>query len=307
MSRDANACVACGGEVSVPVRDGLRDYEYGSAWTGEIRGCAACGLVHHWPMPTREQALAFYPQGYMHYNPDPSRLRAVLMNLYVGRIVATFRRLGVKPGDRLIDIGCAAGEKLALLREKLRVDTIGVEPSAYAARQARERYGLNVVEGTFPNPAIAPGSADFVQVNHVIEHDPDPVGLLNGIYEALKPGGWVVGETENIDCLSYRLFGRYWSLLHLPYHLLFFTPQTLRGVFARSRFGAGVRIESQTDAPAWSLSVQNFVRRRQPPGAGITRRIPGFLLLSIACVPLSWLERGSGPILRFYAQKRTGA
>ena len=46
--------------------------------------------------------------------------------------------------------------------------------------------------------------------------------------QSLKPGGYVVGETENIDCLSYRLFGPYWSLLHLPYHLLFFTPDTLR-------------------------------------------------------------------------------
>lgn len=304
MTSDAaTTCVACGGPVSVPVRDGLRDYEYGSAWTGGIRGCAECGLVHHWPMPTREQALAFYPQGYMHYNPDPSRLRAILMDLYVGRIVSAFRKLGAQPGQRFVDIGCAAGEKLALLRDKLGVEAIGVEPSAYAVRKARELYGLNVVEGTFPNTAIAPGSADFVQINHVIEHDPDPVGLLNSIYDALKPGGWVVGETENISCLSYRLFGRYWSLLHLPYHLLFFTPGTLRGVFARSHFGE-VQVESQPDAPAWSLSIQNYIRRKQPPGAGITKRIPGFLLLSVACVPLSWLESGNGPILRFFAQKR---
>jgi SAM-dependent methyltransferase len=203
-------------------------------------------------------------------------------------------------------VGCAAGEKLALLRDKLGFDVVGIEPSRYAVEKARSLYGLEVVEGTFPHAAIAPGSADFVQINHVIEHDPDPVGLLGHIHTALRPGGWVIGETENIDCLSYRVFGRYWSLLHLPYHLLFFTPKTLRDVFARSRFG-DVKIEPQTDAPAWSLSVQNFLRRRQPPGSGNTRRIPGFLLLSVLCVPVCQLEAGNGPILRFYAQKRPAA
>ncbi len=295
-------CAACGGVLSVPVRDDLRDYEYGSTWTGAIRSCAACGLTHHWPRPTREEALAFYPDGYMHYNPEPSRLRAFLMNLYMGRIFKTLRALGARPGDRLVDVGCAAGEKLALLRDKLGLAVLGIEPNATAAAKARSLYGLDVLASTFPHEQVVPASVKFVQINHVIEHDPDPVGLLNSIYAALEPGGYVLGETENIDCLSYRLFGRYWSLLHLPYHLLFFTPATLRDVFARSRFGA-VTVEPQTDAPAWSLSIQNYLRRGQPPGAGMTKRIPGFLLLSVLCVPLSWLETGNGPILRFYARK----
>lgn len=295
-------CVACGGAINEVVRDDLRDFEYGSPWTGAIRACGSCRLIHHYPMPTREQALALYPEGYMHFNPKPSGLRAFLMNLYIGRILETFRKLGAKPGMRLVDVGAAAGEKLALLRDQLQFDAVGVEPNSYAVQQARSIYGLRMIQGTMPNPAIAPGSADFVQINHVIEHDPDPVGLLNHLYDALKPGGWVIGETENIDCLSYRVFGRYWSLLHLPYHLLFFTPTTLRQVFDRSRFGP-VTIESQADAPAWSLSIQNWLRRNRPPGSGMTKRIPGFLLLSVACVPISWLERGNGPILRFYAQK----
>lgn len=295
-------CAACGGPLSVPVRDDLRDYEYGSAWTGAVRACAACQLVHHWPRPTREEALAFYPDGYMHYNPEPSRVRAFLMNLYMGRIFRTFRALGARAGDRLVDVGCAAGEKLALLRDKLGLEVLGIEPNTAAAAKARSIYGLDVVASTFPNERAGPASAKFVQINHVIEHDPDPVGLLDSIFETLEPGGYVIGETENIDCLSYRLFGRYWSLLHMPYHLLFFTPDTLRGVFARSRFGT-VTIEPQADAPAWSLSIQNWVRRNQPPGSGVTKRIPGFLLLSVLCVPLSWLEAGRGPILRFYARK----
>jgi hypothetical protein len=88
----------------------------------------------------------------------------------------------------------------------------------------------------------------------------------------------------------------------MPYHLLFFTPKTLRTVFDHSHFNA-VKIESQTDAPAWSLSIQNFIRRNHPPGAGVTKRIRGFLFLSMACIPIAWTETGNGPILRFYAQK----
>ncbi len=297
-----DGCVACGGPVDKRVAENQRDYEYGSTWQGAIAGCSRCGLIHQWPMPTREQALSYYPDGYAHYNPDDTWLRAFLMNLYVGRIVKTFLKLGVREGDRLVDIGCSAGEKLNLLRNKMKVEAIGVEPNAYAANKARERYGLEVINSVFPTEEIAPGTVDFIHINHVIEHDPDPVGLLNDIHTALKPGGWVIGETENIDCLSYRVFGEYWSLLHLPYHLLFFTRETLASVFERSRLGS-VHLDSVTDAFAWSLSLQNYLRRKRPPGGGKTERMRGYLFVSMVAVPVSWLEMGKGPILRFYAQK----
>ncbi|MBF0146737.1 MAG: class I SAM-dependent methyltransferase [Magnetococcales bacterium] len=301
---DLPVCISCSGPVDIVVLDQVRDYEYGVDWEGHIHACSHCGLAQQVPMPTARDALRFYPENYVHYQASPARgLRSVLMKLYTRRILARLRKLGVQPGQSLLDVGCGGGEKLALLRDGLQLKVIGVEPNAQAANNAREQFGLEVKTGFFPTPDLNPDSFDFVQINHVIEHVPNPVGLLEEIFRVLKPGGWVIGETENMDCLSFRLFGRYWSFLHTPFHLSFFTPKTLDGVFRRSSFKTCQTV-SQTDPSAWSLSLQNRLRRHLPPGQPRGARIPGYLLISVASVPVSWVERGSGPVLAFSARKQ---
>lgn len=299
-----DTCVVCAGTVGELVLGDLRDIEYQADWAGEIRACDQCKLVQQAPMLSVEEAIAYYPPVYAHYHPSkPGGIRAFLMRRYMRRTIQHFRQLGAGPGKRVLDIGCSAGEKLSILSNALGVEPVGVEPNETAAQSARDAYGIEVHNTTFPHAAIEPGSVDFVYINHVIEHVPDPVGLLDAIHTVLKPGGYVIGETESIDCLSFRFFQRYWSLLHVPYHLLFFTGDTLRTVFERSRFGdSPIEIKSLPDPTAWSLSTQNYLRRHRT-GKPATARMRGYLLLSLACVPVSWIERGRGPILRFHAQK----
>ena len=236
MNADINSpCGVCGAPVTVPYLDNVRDYQFGGIhWTGAIKGCSACGLLQQSPMPTREQALALYPENYTHYNFQPSNFRTMLMKLYFRDLIALLKKLGQKSGDKLLDIGCASGEKAAFLRDSLKLDVTGLEPNAQAAERAQTVFGVKTINDFFPTREIAPNTFDFIYFNHVIEHVPEPVRLLNAIAEALKPGGWLIGETENITAPSARIFGRYWSLCHLPFHLYFFfaanSAQYVRGL-----------------------------------------------------------------------------
>lgn len=296
------SCAICGTDDFAPFLSDLKDYQFGVDWKGEIRTCRCCGAIQQYPMPTQEEALAFYPEEYAHYHPDPSKLRELLVALYFRRTVALFRRLGCKAGDRLLDVGAGSGEKAAHLHRSLDLEVVCLEPNPLGAAAAREVHGLETINAFFPNDKIRPGSYSFVYINHVIEHVPDPIKLLNDINVTLAPGGWVIGETENINSLSFRTFKKYWSLLHVPYHLYFFTEQTLQGTFAHTKFERA-EVEFDVDPSAWLLSAINYLRRNQKE-IGAAQRIPGYKLFLIAAVPIAQLERPNGPIIRFWAQKQ---
>ncbi|GAB6094217.1 hypothetical protein JCM14469_04690 [Desulfatiferula olefinivorans] len=297
-------CAVCGSPVSLSFLSNLREVEYGLPWTGRLMQCPACGLVQQSPMPSVIEALSFYPDEYIHYNPQPEGFRGFLMGIYMQRTVRLLKRLGVRQGMTLLDIGCGAGEKLAVLRDRLGLDVRGVEPSASAAEKARSLFGLTVSAGTFDPSDYPDTSLDVVRINHVIEHVPDPVGLLDGIYRILKPGGLLIGETENLDCPSFTLFGRYWALLHLPYHLILFTKDTLRTTFERSAFTSATLIDTG-DPPAWSLSLQNVLRRKKTAAERSSSRMPGYVALTLASAPLTVLETrlAKGPVTTFHARK----
>lgn len=295
-------CILCGVVVEDIFIDDVRDLEYGADWKGTLGKCRSCQLVQQVPMLSVSEALSYYPEEYVHYTPTLTGLRTKLMHLYLKPIFKLFTENGVKRGQKLLDIGCGGGLKASILRDRFGLEVTGLEPNPSAAEHARSEFGLHVVNSTVPTNEIEPDSFDFILISHVIEHLPDPVAFLNHLNKYLKPGGCLIGETENIGCASFRLFGRYWSFLHVPYHLLFFTQESLRETFAKSDF-RGVTMSTATDPMAWSLSVQNFIRRNRKPGEHYNARIPGYLLLSLACVPLSWVEATSGPVLRFTATR----
>jgi SAM-dependent methyltransferase len=94
----------------------------------------------------------------------------------------------VRPGERVLDLGCGAGRFLGLLE-----DAVGAEISEEAARRARENVpGADVrllEDGAIP---LAHGSVDLVWCSEVLEHIPDVGAALNEIRRVLRPGGRVL-------------------------------------------------------------------------------------------------------------------
>lgn len=297
-------CVICGNPVTTCLFKTIREVEYGTQWYGSACACNKCGLIHQVPMPTEQEALAQYPEKYIHYNPYLIGLKGKLMKLYMRRTTTLLKRLGARPGDALLDIGCGAGEKLAILRDSLHLKVTGIEPALQAAKKAKDIFGLEVISDFFQPAYFKPASFDFIRINHVIEHVTDPVKLLDHIFILLKPGGWLIGETENCNCLSYKIFRKYWALLHFPYHLILFNKQTLALAFKKSEFGT-TSINDIYDPTAWSLSFQNFIRKKKPATKRPSSRLPGYTLLTICCYLLTWLERpwSEGAVVEFKSIK----
>jgi 2-polyprenyl-3-methyl-5-hydroxy-6-metoxy-1,4-benzoquinol methylase len=134
------------------------------------------------------------------------------------------KRTGPANGRLLLDVGAYIGVFVEVAAEA-GWDAWGVEPSQWAAAEAQNR-GLSVIFGTQDAPELAERQFDVVTMWDVIEHVDDPSAELAKAHRLLKPGGWLVVHTMDIDSLAARLLGARWPWL-MDMHLHYFSQKTL--------------------------------------------------------------------------------
>jgi methionine biosynthesis protein MetW len=155
-------------------------------------------------------------------------------------------RAMVRPGSRVLDVGCGTGATLRELRDALGCRVVGVEPNARRAEAARAE-GIPVLEGTLESldPASA-GRFDALLLLDVLEHLSDPAALLAQARDWLAPDGCVIASVPNVAHWTVRLdllrgrFDYTDAGIMDATHLRWFTGKTFRQLFD----GAGYRIDA---------------------------------------------------------------
>jgi 2-polyprenyl-3-methyl-5-hydroxy-6-metoxy-1,4-benzoquinol methylase len=224
--------------------------------------CSGCGLTFVSPRISSEQVTDLYSEsywrspaakdyGYTDYRKDaPHWLR-------------TYRRRAevlprLSPGSRVLDVGCAAGFFLEVMRER-GFDTWGVEVSAPIAEEAQRRLGRERIHvGTLDNAPYQEGEFDLVTFWDVVEHLPDPVEVLRQARPLLKPGGLLLIETQNVESRFARLMGRRWQHFKQAEHLWHFSPSTATALFHAS----GYSVERLTARRAGKYVSLDFIVER---------------------------------------------
>jgi ubiquinone/menaquinone biosynthesis C-methylase UbiE len=132
----------------------------------------------------------------------------------------------VSPG-RLLEIGFGSGQFL----KKMQLcgwEVEGVDFDSKAVEGVKKRYGFNVHVGSLESIGYPDNSFDAITMSHVIEHVHDPVALLKECYRILKPTGYLVAVTPNINSWGHKKFEENWIHLDPPRHLHLFSDSTLR-------------------------------------------------------------------------------
>lgn len=132
----------------------------------------------------------------------------------------------------VLDVGCGRGDLLAGLDptawggSEASLRRVGLEPSAAAARAAREK-GLEVIEESLETTGLLPGSFDAVTCISMLEHALDPRAAAAGLARLARPGGVVMVEVP--DSLRPRAqVAEFFSFEHVSH----FTRSTLVSLFA---------------------------------------------------------------------------
>jgi SAM-dependent methyltransferase len=272
MEKAASPCNLCGGNGFTRLADVDR-YRMGI----QTCQCDACGIAMTFPMPTEASLNWFYTNKYRKFyrkfeHPSPELLESLGIAKRARHSAAFLKSHGVlRPGVRILDLGCADGSLLRAIREiEPEVGAFGVEPNpAYAG------YALaHGVKHIWPELDSVPSDEtfDLVIINHVLEHVRDPVGLLSKLKQRLSPGGAIYVDVP--DAARYTSLGD----LHIA-HLYHFTLETLRGIAGRA--GLSASLLDRHDPPhhprsvrgLFVASVTNDVVRPDPEAPAVSAAI----------------------------------
>lgn len=141
-------------------------------------------------------------------------------NLRVLRAIESFKKSG-----RLLDVGIGTGLLLKLAKGR-GWNVQGTDVSSYAIGKAK-KYGFEIFKGRLEESTFKDIFFDVVNMRHSLEHMEDPSKALVRAYQILKPGGIICITTPNSFGAHAKIFGKDWPHLSLPYHLHFFSKQSL--------------------------------------------------------------------------------
>lgn len=143
-----------------------------------------------------------------------------------------------RPGDRVLDLGTAAGS-IAHFLSTLGCETVGVDLSEAGIARARARYpGLRFEVADAAALPFADGAFDKVVAADVTEHLDDDAfrGLLREARRVLAPGGTLSIHTPNPKHAIERLKAHELVLRQNPTHIGLRTGRELRTELERAGF-----------------------------------------------------------------------
>jgi len=240
LSADGTPCGGCGLRYAVQVHPAREPDRPGatSAYDcatlerrshGRILQCLACGLVFSPPRLGSEALLRAYRDV-----EDPTYLEHIAARRATFRYNMRSLLPYLEPSHRVLEVGCYCGAFLEVAGEH-EVEVVGLEPSRWAARIARERQSAPVFEGTLAELPEEAGVFDAVVAWDVLEHFAEPGRELRYMNRRLDVGGLLAFSTLMIDNWFPRLAGRHWPWF-MDMHLYYFTEETLSDMLAETGF-----------------------------------------------------------------------
>jgi SAM-dependent methyltransferase len=252
--------------------------------------CRHCGIGITQP-PLADVAFLYEDRESQDYQPGTTGLAYRIKQLAFSRDARRLLgQLGAAPAS-VLDYGCGSGLFTRCLGNVIGADRVvgsdfhSSPPADLADRRYLPNNRLDSKDGEF----------DVALMMHVLEHDDDPVSLLARVAGYVRPGGRIVIEVPNIDCVWAGVFGEAWDAWYMPFHRIHFSRAGLRAVVERS--GLTVEREIAVCLPSMGRTLANLF--------GMRNSLP-LLLAGVILHPIQWLaERASNrpSALRFIVRK----
>lgn len=117
---------------------------------------------------------------------------------------------GVKPGLRVLDLGCGSGKTTSILREMVEPggSVVGIDYSseriAYAKNHFGDKQGIDFLIHDLTTPIEGIGQFDIIWVRFVLEYyRRESASIVGNLRTLLKPGGFLCLIDLDYICLSH--------------------------------------------------------------------------------------------------------
>lgn len=230
-------------KLSCPICERTKVTKFSAMLGYRLARCYFCGMV--WDPFPRGNIFSKYDKSYF-INENPKGGYAnyfegmkINRKTFSDRLKKIERELGKK--GKLLDVGCALGDCLLEAKGLGWKDVEGIEVSNYAHKFAKDR-GLKVKLGALAKNSFESDTFDVVTYQDVIEHIPDPITELKGVYKILNSGGIVFIVTPDIGGFWSHLLGPFWYHFKPGEHLTYFSQKTIKVAIKKAGF-VNVRIQ----------------------------------------------------------------
>lgn len=200
-----------------------------TAWqehSGKLMRCGKCGLIRAKDNPTTEDLSRIYDEHYFFGEEYANYLedRGALEKNFRRRIEQLRGLSALDAGSRVLEIGCAYGFFLRLLKGTVR-SAIGYDIAEKAVAYAHDHLGVDARIGDFRT--YDEGPIDVVCMWDVIEHMPNPGDVIENAARLMRPGGYIALTTGDIGSRNARRRGDAWRMVHPPTHLFYFDHESI--------------------------------------------------------------------------------
>jgi SAM-dependent methyltransferase len=268
-------CTICGGAALEPVHELLFELDIYrtqdpdlSKYSGQrlaLMRCAACGFAQPAALPSLPR---FFDRMYdQRWAEDwiASEFDSPVKDLIFSQILRALARRLPRDRRRLLDVGAHAGRFLKIAREAGWAPE-GLELNPKTAAYAAAASGAVVYQGNVGT--LNPGARryDAITLTDVLEHVPEPIGVLKRVHELLDAGGWVAVKVPNgpvqrhKENLRATIFPAYRATLaDNLVHVNHFSPESLRLALQRSGFSSVSVVAGTPELPP-GASVSRLTR-----------------------------------------------
>ena len=206
-------------------------YGYASSNTGRgaIVQCVYCNLIYQSPRDRYVEEIYkdVGTDNYYLLSKDERQLTCFRDLRKMEKIV------GPSNKRRLLDVGCSYGLFMEAASHS-GWNVSGIELSKTQSKVAQKKYA-HVYDKPIEQCQFSDGFFDVITGFDVIEHLSSPSKFLREAQRILKPGGFLVMCTPNIESYPARLMGRLW-INYLRMHFYYFSHRTIASFLERENF-----------------------------------------------------------------------
>ena len=138
--------------------------------------------------------------------------------------------LGISSESKILDVGSGTGKFVYDLHNLGYTQAIGIDP--FIKENLKYENGTKIYRRELSEIS---DQYELITFHHTLEHLPDLDVCLKLVKRILAPYGCCVIRIPNISSYSAIKFGRYWTGIHAPYHLILPSYEVLiNNVFPRN-------------------------------------------------------------------------